>query len=356
MNTEIKHEMIDRYIEEIGYHLPRKGKQDILNEIHSLIMDTLDDRASDEGTPMDNDLINQILKEFGSPEKMALQYGKANYMIGPRHFSLYQKIIRIVLTVVVAVSLAGFGVALAKTDLSAVSLGSTLLEMLGTVISAAFQAFGIVTLVFFGIERTTPDHLKVWEERWAPQKLMENKPESRIKISEYIVEITFTIIGLIMINFFQKYIGLISYSTADNHWVFYPVLNEFFSRYIPYLNVFWIGSIILDLYILNRGKLDKIARWVKVALDAISLFILYAIVVGPAILNLDNTNLLNTVYEGLPSAMPSINLVLRIFLIMAMVGIFVKIVIAVYKLIVNKTSLPLEDIIESIESIDSKKT
>ncbi|MCJ7693993.1 MAG: hypothetical protein MUO40_01055 [Anaerolineaceae bacterium] len=356
MNTEIKQEMIDRYIEEIGQQLPRQGKQDILNEIQSLILDTLEDRATETNTPVNDELITQILKEFGSPEKMALQYGKANYLIGPRYFSLYQKIIRIVITVVVAVSLAGFGIALAQTDLSAVSLGSTLFEMLGTVISAAFQAFGIVTLIFFSLERTTPDHWKTWEEKWSPDKLMEKKPESRIKISEYIIEITVTIIGLIMINFFQRYIGLISYSAIDNQWVFYPVLNEFFSRYVPYLNVFWIGSIILDLYILNRGKLDKIARWGKVALDATSLFILFAIAVGPAILNLDNANLLNTVYEGLPSAMPSINSVLRILLTLAMVGTFVKIVISVYKLVVEKTSLPLEDIIESIESIDSKKS
>lgn len=356
MNSKFNNKMIDRYIEEIGQQLPRQGKADILSEIHSLIMDTLEDRSESSDNTFDDTLVTEVLQEFGSPEKMAQQYGKANYLVGPSYFPLYTRILRIVLTVIVAISLAGFGVALAKTDLTALSLGKTLLEMFASLISSAFQTFGIVTLIFLGIERTTPDHTKTWEERWTPEKLMTNETDNRIKIGEYVAEITFTVIALVVFNFFQRYIGLVSYSATENQWQFIPVLTDTFSRYMPYINGAWIASIILNLYVLNRGKLDMIARWGKVALDATFLFILYAIVVGPPILNLDNTNLLNTVYEGLPSVMPSINLVLRILLIMAMVGTFVKIVISVYKLIIKKTNLPIEDMIESIESIDSKKS
>ena len=45
MKNVNKSVMIERYIEEIGYRLPKAGRQDILDEIRSLILDTLDDRA-----------------------------------------------------------------------------------------------------------------------------------------------------------------------------------------------------------------------------------------------------------------------------------------------------------------------
>ena len=303
---------------------------------------------------IDEGLIVEVLKEFGSPEKMARQYGKTNYLIGPRYYSLYTNLIRIIITVVVGASLVGFGVSLAKTDLATLSLGNTLLNLFGSLIDAAFQTFGIITLIFWGIERATPGHEIAWEEKWTPGQLLEKEPDTRVKIGEVVTSITFTIIGLVVFNFFQRYIGLVTFSTPENQWQFFPVLSDAFARYLPYLNGLWIGSIILNLYILNRGVLDKIARWGRVALDAVSMVILYAMVVGPGILNLDDNAAISSIYQGLLEAVPSLNIVIRVLLSLAMVGILVKIIIQVYKLIFKQTHLPIEEMIDSIDSIDKK--
>lgn len=36
-------EMIERYVHEVGRHLPRKNREDIQMELHSLLQDTLEE-------------------------------------------------------------------------------------------------------------------------------------------------------------------------------------------------------------------------------------------------------------------------------------------------------------------------
>ena len=42
--------LIDRYVNEVGRHLPRKNRSDIQAELRSLLMDALEDRAGLEPT------------------------------------------------------------------------------------------------------------------------------------------------------------------------------------------------------------------------------------------------------------------------------------------------------------------
>ena len=61
-------ELIERYVYEVGRHLPRKQRADIQVELKSTLVDTLEDRV--EGEPSQDDEI-QLLKEFGPPRKVA---------------------------------------------------------------------------------------------------------------------------------------------------------------------------------------------------------------------------------------------------------------------------------------------
>ncbi len=64
-------ELIDRYVYEVGRHLPRKDRSDIQVELQSTLVDTLEDRV--EGDPSQEDVV-ALLKEFGSPQKVAASY------------------------------------------------------------------------------------------------------------------------------------------------------------------------------------------------------------------------------------------------------------------------------------------
>src|SRR5512132_2162608 len=105
--------LIDKYIAEIGRHLPRKNRADIEAEIRSTLEDMLDERKQGDG-PADEATILQLLKEYGAPRDVAATYRppQYQYLIGPRLFPMFERVIRIVFAVVIGASLIGLGVGL----------------------------------------------------------------------------------------------------------------------------------------------------------------------------------------------------------------------------------------------------
>jgi|SRR5688500_16974378 len=103
--------LIDKYIAEVGKHLPRKNRVDIEAEIRSTLEDMLDERKKDDG-PADEATIMKWLKEYGSPRDVAMTYKTHQYLIGPRLFPMFETVVRIVFAVVAGASLIGLGVGL----------------------------------------------------------------------------------------------------------------------------------------------------------------------------------------------------------------------------------------------------
>ena len=65
--------LIDKYVVEVGKHLPRKNRADIEAEIRSTLEDMLDERTQATG-PADEATILQVLKEYGAPREVAAKY------------------------------------------------------------------------------------------------------------------------------------------------------------------------------------------------------------------------------------------------------------------------------------------
>src|SRR6185503_10536293 len=147
--------LIDRYIGEVGKHLPRKNRADIEAEIRSTLEDMLDERKQGHG-PADEATVLQLLKEYGAPREVAATYQthQHQYLIGPRLFPIFERVVRIVLAIVVGASLIGLGVGLAKTGFTSPEFVSTLGEWFGGLISGLIAAFGNIALIFAIIERT----------------------------------------------------------------------------------------------------------------------------------------------------------------------------------------------------------
>ena len=66
--------LIETYVSEVGRQLPQKNRADIEAEIRSVLQDMLDERSKQTGRTIDNDLILEVLQEYGSPEKIAVSY------------------------------------------------------------------------------------------------------------------------------------------------------------------------------------------------------------------------------------------------------------------------------------------
>ena len=93
--------LIDRYVSEVGKNLPLlNGREDIEKELKSTLEDMLEDRVQNSGRTRDEALEIEVLKEYGSPQKVASTYNPHPYLIGPKLFPFFLFVLKIVLTVV----------------------------------------------------------------------------------------------------------------------------------------------------------------------------------------------------------------------------------------------------------------
>ncbi len=277
--------LIELYLEEIKHHLPSHNREDILKEIRSNLMDMIEDQSADAEAEPDEQLVKEILTAFGAPREVALKYGAKNVLIGPRFFPIYLQVLKIVLIVVAAVNVLGLVVTLVNQSLVGPGLLDVILELVGGLFNSLFTAFGVVTLTFAGIERTTSEKIKIsMDEGWKPDDLLKQEHKERVSIAGSAFEITFAIIFIALINFFRDKIGI--YYLGETGWVASSILNDHFLRYVPWLTAASILDIILALYLIRIGFWDKIANVAKVLINAFKIALFAAMIMGPAFISI----------------------------------------------------------------------
>ncbi|MBW6465395.1 MAG: hypothetical protein K0B06_02690 [Brevefilum sp.] len=278
--------ILNSYLEELRHHLPAKNRDDIIAEIRSVLMDMIEERNPHPGSEPDEDLIKAVLLEYGPPRKVAQQYNSQQRLIGSHIFPVYLQVLKIVLVVVAALNVLGVIVAIVSGSAGDSGFFVTILETLGGMMSSLFTAFGIVTLSFILIERTTPQQWRVEiDEDWSPDDLAEVEDKKRIKITELAVEITLGIIFIVLINVYLDRIGI--YYLGDAGWVSAPILNENVLRYIPWITAYTVLDIGLNLYLIRKGFWDMSASIGKILTNVFKIAVMFAIIVGPAIITID---------------------------------------------------------------------
>lgn len=278
--------ILNTYLEEIHRHLPPQKREDIIAEIRSVLIDMIEERNPNPGVEPDEATIKAVLREYGPPRKVARQYGSQQHLIGPQTFPVYLQVLKIVLIVVAALNVLGVIVAVVSGSIGDSGLFVAILETLGGLFSSLFTAFGIVTLSFILIERFAAQELQVeLEEDWSPDDLAKVEDKARVAIPGLAVEITLGIIAIVLINVYLDRIGI--YYLGDSGWVSTPLLNENILRYIPWITASIVLDIALNLYLIRKGIWDASATIAKVLLNVFKIAVLFAIIVGPAIITID---------------------------------------------------------------------
>ena len=88
-----------------------------------------------------------------------------------------------------------------------------------------------------------------------------------------------------LINFFLDRIGI--YYLGETGWMVSPILNQNFNRYIPLLTVANLLSIVLNLFLIRKGRWNKATTVAKLVINVFTIGISIAILTGPNILTLD---------------------------------------------------------------------
>jgi hypothetical protein len=285
--------LIDKYIAEVGKHLPRRNRADIEAEIRSTLEDMLEERKPAQGE-ISNAAIIELLKEYGAPRKVAESYVGPRYLIGPRMYPFFEMVVRIVLIVLTAVTSVGLGISLAQSGPTGPeflkALGSSIVSLLGSLIAA----FGNIVLVFAILERVMPkvDFEKEMED-WDPKELASEPDPDRVSMGEQIFELIFLVLFLVVLNLYPQVLGFGFFDEGE--WVFIaPVLTKAFFSYLPWINILFLLQIGLNLYLLRRGVWNVTTRVANLLLELADIVLAVVMLQGPALVSLKPEQLAGT--------------------------------------------------------------
>jgi hypothetical protein len=336
--------LIDRYVSEIGKHLPRKSRADIETEIRSTLEDMLEERAAKAGRPVDDEMVKELLKEYGAPDKVAATYLPEQYLIGPKLFPIFLLVAKIVFTVITVLAIIGTGIKIGVDHMSAQAAAEMIVRNIFQFFGSAITAFGNLVLVFAILERVMPKSeyenvLK--EEGWDPGQLSKEPDPDEVRIWEPIVTIAFTLLALLVFNLYPQVLGIGFF--ADGKWTFIPALSEAFFRMLPWLNVAWILGIGLQVMLLRQGRWTLLTRWFDIGLKIVGIVIAYVLLKGPSILALTAADLTKASINASAAAtlVSLLSQMVTIALVIAVIVGGIEVVKDVYKLLFKSTPSPL---------------
>jgi len=273
--------LIDRYVAEVGRHLPEKDRADIEAEIRSMLEDTLEERSErsrQNGTPVDEKIIIETLEELGDPRLLASRYAPAKrYLIGPGWYDVYIKTLQRVLFIVLPIFAAvTFMLTLAEDPLDFIDAVG---EAVGSAFDVGLQIWFWMTLVFVFMERSDAipnESLNPDTRAWTVAQLPELPRKRQISIAETVMNIATELFLMF--------------------WIALPVIRGG-SDSVPFLHPdlwnFWLPLffVIMGLTLVHEVFQLKIGNWTpaltitNVILSLISIIYIAALVLTQDVIN-----------------------------------------------------------------------
>jgi len=256
---------VDRYLHAVANYLPDESREDIKQELKISLYEQMEDKTEESARELNEEDQKAFLKQLGHPMKVAAGYAPQQYLIGPSLFPGYKHILKIVISVVIALQVA-------ITVVSIFTGSETLSEMPG-LLSRLFYlvilATGCVT-GGFAIMEYSGEKLD-WYENWNPSSLPPLEPNLRMDRTDNMFNLAFETIGLLWWN---EAIGFTNSGTVGNSIWNIGLLEGWAVFYWP-VNIILIGAIILHGYHLfsDQWNLPKIS--IEIVLDVATVVVLY---------------------------------------------------------------------------------
>lgn len=332
--------LIDKYIAEVGKHLPLRNRADIGAEIRSTLEDMLEERKQTQSTA-DDEMIIDLLKEYGSPREVAESYIGPRYLIGPRVYPTFELVTKIVVVVLLGVALAGLGIGLARSSVTGPEFLKTIGESALGLLEGLITAFGNIVLVFAILERVLPaKEFEKEPEDWNPSELASEPDPDRVKFGEQIFEMFFLVLFLVIFNLYPGVIGLGFFN--ENEWVFIsPVLTDAFFSYLPWLNILIVLQLVFNVYLLRQGWWNMVTRIGNIILELASIALAVVMLRGPALVALTPEQLANTpLAESAEIFIKIANLIPTLVLTVVIIISSIEVAQMVYRLMKSRPSSP----------------
>jgi hypothetical protein len=273
--------LIDRYIAEVGRHLPEKNCSDIEAEIRSMVEDMLEERGQ-QAKSADHSIIAETLEQLGDPKLLASRYAPPRrYLIGPGWYEVYiqtlQRVLYIVLPIFAAVT---FILTLAKDPLD-------FINAVGNAVSGAFNVGLQIcfwnTVVFVLLERSdaiTSEALERTPKTWTIAQLPMMPHKRQISIGEALTDIVMELFVLLWIVLPPVQ----SWLQGDTEFVpfFHP---DLWTLWFPMFCVLLVLSLIHDVFKLKIGNWTPALTATNVILGLLSIIFIVALVTTQEVIN-----------------------------------------------------------------------
>lgn len=265
--------LVDRYVAEVGRHLPGEQRADIEAEIRSNLEDMIAD-SGEENTAA-------VLKTFGDPELLARKYSqKKNYLIGRHWYEVYVEVLRRVLSVALPVSLTvWFFIKFAENS---DNLNQVLIQSAGSTFNIGIHIWFWITAVFVFLEHSnmTPAELGGGAREWSPDLLPQLPKPRQISIGEGVTDVIMTLGG----------IGLVAFSTSllrvEDGSGTIPFLNpNLWEVWLPIFFMLAGLTLIHDLFKVKIGNWTPALTITNILLGLASIGYLLALVFTQEIIN-----------------------------------------------------------------------
>jgi hypothetical protein len=285
--------LIDTYVSEVGRRLPRKGRADIEAELRSVLQDMLEERSKKAGKAIDEELTLQILREYGAPDKVAASYLPERYLIGPRLFPIFLRVLAIVFPIITVLALVGgFAASFSAQDIVG-SIASALAGFFGTAISVLGNLVLIFAFIEWAMRQGGTGTQAAKQKEWDPRSLRKVSPPDRSGVGERVSEIVFNLAAIVVFNFYPHAIGFTSslnqaFATGDwSSVTFTPIFTDlFFSRFVPWLTLIWAIEILISVLVMRAGAWKAVTRLGNVVIRVATIVVAAAMLATPAVLNL----------------------------------------------------------------------
>lgn len=188
--------LVQRYVASIKNYLPGHLREDVGEEIQTLLEDKIEELESETVEPLDDASIMEIVKQHGHPMKVAAAYQRQQVLIGPELFPFYKQTLKyLALGLVIFNIVTGLISILAHDSFfNGLSLGG-----FGNFFDSFLYLAAWTTLIFYGIDRWSDN--KDFFVNWNPNTLPElEKSWVPIPLFSTIIESIFTLIFCAAIN------------------------------------------------------------------------------------------------------------------------------------------------------------
>jgi hypothetical protein len=169
-------ELLDRYLQSVKFWLPRAQQQDILAELSEDLRSEIEEKERAAGRKLTEAEVEAVLKQRGSPYRVASHYLPQRYLIGPAFFPLYATLLKGITFFYLVPWLAAWIFMVAFLPrYRAEHPGWQVLGTLAGLWTVALYAFAGATIVIALMERSARGggFVDSWERKWNPPSPIE---------------------------------------------------------------------------------------------------------------------------------------------------------------------------------------